>query len=180
MMRRRAAWSLLIIITALMSFSLFSTETNYLRFIESLRSIKLSVQNTQLVSNLDEAVRVRFVLLLENPNGEKVALEGIGYRLCLSDYEVSLGGMSGQQVLVCPAAKFLGSYYTTEGEGLIPPQGLSIPLVTPLDPAYQKRFFEAQQAGKVSIYLAGEARLKLKMGKVEQAAKLPFRGVIHE
>lgn len=180
MMRRRIAWSVLILVTVLTGFSLFSTEANYLRFMEALRSIKLTVQSTELVSNLDEAVRVRFVLFFENPTGEKIALEGIGYRLCLGEYEISFGGLSGRQVLVCPTAKFLGSYYTTEGEGLIPPQGLPVSLETQLDYAYQKRFVEQQAAGKVSIHIAGEARIKLRMGKTEQAAKLPFREVIHE
>ena len=180
MMRRRAAWSILMLVTVLMGFSLFSTEVSYIKFIETLRSIKLSVQDAELFTNSDETVRVRFVLFFENPTGEQIALEGIGYRLCLSEYEVSFGTFSGQQVLVCPAAKFLGSYYTTEGEGLIPAQGLSVPLVTSLDYAYQNRFFETKAAGKVSIHLAGEARIKLRMGKTEQAAKLPFRQIIYE
>lgn len=180
-MRRRAAWLILILITILTGFSLFSTEVSYIRFIETLRAIKLTVQDAELnASHSEEALSVRFVLLFENPKGEKMFVEGIGYRLCLSDYEVSFGGMSGQQVLICPAAKFLGSYYTTEGEGLIPPQGRSVSLVTNLDHAYKRRFFEEQAAGKVSIHLVGEARIRLKMGKVEQFAKLPFREIIHE
>jgi len=174
-MKRRAAWSILMLVTVLMGFSLFSTEVSYIRFIESLRSIKLTVQNAEL-----NASSVRFVLLFENSTKEKIVLEGIAYRLCLSEYEVSSGTFSGRRVLLCPKAKSLGSYYTAEQSGLIPPQGLSVPLKVDLDSTYQERFLAEQAAGPVSIHLIGEARLKLEKGKAEQVVKLPFREVIHE
>ncbi len=170
MMRRRAAWSILMLVTVLTGFSLFSTEVGYIKFIEALRSIRLTVQNTELDAS-QGAVSARFVLLLENPMAAEAFLEAISYSLCLEEHEVAAGAF-GARTLRCPSGQaFLGAYNTTEGSGLIK-EKLQVPIATDL----------GQYAQRVDgpIYLAGSAQLKLQIGKSERSIKLPFRGVIHE
>ncbi len=153
-MKRKVAWLVLILITALALSWLYSVKQGFADFVVIVREIRsrLRVEEVKLIKS--DRVKISFELLLESPQAREIQLEAVSYVL----------EVNGQYA----------GHYSREHNRLLEAGINQLDEELELNPIYQETLKAELEKGEISLNIRGEARLRLQLPRAEIKVSIPF------